>query len=73
MRRIAAEDEGTTESTRIVLNYAHAVSGHSNLNDMWREFAERVLRPCAAVVLPWLEALSARWASQWRTCRASPG
>jgi hypothetical protein len=45
MRRIAAEDEGATDSTRIALNYAHAVSSHTNLNDMWREFAERVLRP----------------------------
>ena len=30
---------------RIVINYAHAVSGHTNRNDMWREFAERILRP----------------------------
>jgi len=45
MRRIAAEDEGETDSTRIVLTYAHPVSSHSNLNDMWREFAERILRP----------------------------
>jgi hypothetical protein len=45
MRRIAADDEGPADSTRIVLTYAHAVSSHSNLNDMWREFAERVLRP----------------------------
>jgi hypothetical protein len=45
MRRIAAEDAGETDGARIVLNYAHAVSSHSNLNDMWREFAERILRP----------------------------
>jgi hypothetical protein len=45
MRRIAADDEGATPGAQIVLNYAHAVSSHSNLNDMWREFAERVLRP----------------------------
>lgn len=45
MRRIAAEDRDGTEGTRIVINYAHAVSSHSNMNDMWREFAERILRP----------------------------
>lgn len=45
MRHIAAEDGGTTDSTHIVLNFAHAVSSHTNLNDMWREFAERILRP----------------------------
>lgn len=45
MRGIADEDQGGTEGTRIVINYAHAVSSHSNMNDMWREFAERILRP----------------------------
>jgi hypothetical protein len=45
MRRIAAEDQDGTEGARIVINYAHAVSSGTNMNDMWREFAERILRP----------------------------
>ncbi len=45
MRRIAAEDQDDTDGTRIVISYAHAVSGHTNMDDMWREFAERILRP----------------------------
>jgi len=45
MRRIAADDSDGTDSPRIVINYAHAVTDHSNMNDMWRAFAERILRP----------------------------
>ena len=45
MQSIAADDRDGTEGPRIVINYAHAVSYQSNSNDMWREFAERILRP----------------------------
>jgi hypothetical protein len=45
MRRIAAEDQDGTMGTQIVLTYARAVRSGSNINDTWREFAERILRP----------------------------
>lgn len=45
MRRIAAEDQDGTDGPRIVITYAHAVSSETNMDDMWREFAERILRP----------------------------
>lgn len=45
MRDIAAGEDDGTDSTRIVLNYAHPVSDQSNIDDMWREFAVRILRP----------------------------
>lgn len=45
MQRIAAEDRDGTEGPRIVINYAHAASSETNMNGMWREFAERILRP----------------------------
>jgi hypothetical protein len=45
MRRIAADDRDGTEGTRIVINYGHSVCSTTNMNDMWREFAERILRP----------------------------
>ena len=45
MRRIAAEDQDGTMGTQIVLTYARAVKSGSNINDTWREFAERILRP----------------------------
>jgi hypothetical protein len=45
MKHIADEELGGTEGTRIVINYAHAISGQTNINDMWRELAERILRP----------------------------
>jgi hypothetical protein len=44
MGQITADDE-TLDSTRIVINYGHSVSDHTNVNDTWREFAERILRP----------------------------
>lgn len=44
MRDIAAGDDDGTDSTQVVINYAHSVSDQSNINDMWREFAERILR-----------------------------
>ncbi len=45
MRNIAADDDNGTDSTQIILTYAHSVSDHSNINEKWREFAERILRP----------------------------
>src|SRR5712664_3942844 len=45
MRDIAASEDDGTDSTRVVINYAHSVSDQSNINEMWREFAERILRP----------------------------
>lgn len=47
MKRIAADDQDGTEGTRIALNYGRAVtrSGTTNINDIWREFTERILRP----------------------------
>jgi hypothetical protein len=45
MRRIAADDQDGTMGTQIVLTYARAVRSGSNINDTWREFAERILRP----------------------------
>jgi len=45
MRRMAAEDRDGTDGPRIVITYAHAVSSETNMTDMWREFAERILRP----------------------------
>jgi hypothetical protein len=45
MRRMAAEDRDGTDGPRIVITYAHAVSSETNITDMWREFAERILRP----------------------------
>jgi hypothetical protein len=45
MRQIAAEDLDGTDGTRMVINYARPVSSGTNITDMWREFAERILRP----------------------------
>jgi hypothetical protein len=45
MRHIAAEDRDGTDGPQIVINYARALASGSNMNDMWREFAERILRP----------------------------
>jgi hypothetical protein len=45
MRRMTADDEAGTDSTHIVMQYGHPVSSHTNMNDIWREFAERILRP----------------------------
>ena len=46
MRQISADDnDDGTVGTRIVITYAHAVSYENNVNAMWREFAERILRP----------------------------
>jgi hypothetical protein len=47
MRRIAADDLDGTDGTRIAMTYGRAVSssGSSNINDIWREFTERILRP----------------------------
>jgi hypothetical protein len=46
MQRIAADDLDGTDGPRIAINYARPVSsGGSNTTDMWREFAERILRP----------------------------
>jgi hypothetical protein len=45
MQNIAADDRAGTDGPRIVITYAHGVTGHSNINDKWREFAERILRP----------------------------
>lgn len=46
MRDITAiEDDGTVDSTQAVLNYAHGISYRNNIDEIWREFAERILRP----------------------------
>jgi hypothetical protein len=45
MRHIAAEDLDGADGLRIVINYARALGSGSDMNDMWREFAERILRP----------------------------
>ncbi len=47
MKRIAADDQDGTDGTRIAMTYGRAVSssGSSNINDIWREFTERILRP----------------------------
>jgi hypothetical protein len=44
-RLAASDDDDATDSTGVVINYAHSVSDQSNINEMWREFAERILRP----------------------------
>jgi hypothetical protein len=45
MKHVAAEDLDGTEGTRIVITLARPVSGETNITSMWREFAERILRP----------------------------
>jgi hypothetical protein len=45
MQRISAEDRLGTGGDRIVLDYTRSISGSSQLAEMWREFAERILRP----------------------------
>jgi hypothetical protein len=45
MLRIAADDAAGGEGPRIVINYAHGLTGNSKFDDMWREFAERIIRP----------------------------
>lgn len=41
----AAEDDRTVDSTSTVINYAHALSFQTNIDGMWRDLAERILRP----------------------------
>lgn len=45
MRRIAADDNDETDSTRMVLTYAETVSFSSHFADMWHDLGERILRP----------------------------
>jgi hypothetical protein len=45
MRRITAEDADGTDSVHIVMRYGRPVSDERNYDDIWREFAERILRP----------------------------
>jgi hypothetical protein len=45
MLRIAADDQQGIEGAQIAMTYAHAVTSESDINGMWREFAERILRP----------------------------
>lgn len=45
MRRIAAQDQDGTEGTHIAMTYGRVVSGEQRIDDRWRQFAERILRP----------------------------
>ena len=45
MQRISSDYRAGTDSAQLVINYAHGVSGSTNMNDMWQEFTERIIRP----------------------------
>ena len=45
LQQMAEDDKAGTDGSRIAINYGHALSSGSNINDMWRELAERAIRP----------------------------
>ena len=45
MQRITAEDDDGTDSVHITMRYGRPVSDQRNIDDVWREFTERILRP----------------------------
>jgi hypothetical protein len=45
MQGIAVDDRAGIDGPQIVINHAYGITNSSNFNEMWREFAERILRP----------------------------
>ena len=45
MRHIAAQDGDETNGTSMAFAYGQVVSYHTSPDDMWRDLAERILRP----------------------------
>jgi hypothetical protein len=45
MCRVAAQDSDPAAADRMVINYTSALSATGLLNDMWRDLADRILRP----------------------------
>lgn len=45
MQHMADQDRNGADGDRVVLEYAVSIAGSGNLNDNWREFAERILQP----------------------------